>query len=166
MTRRRRPKWQTQLRKFQRQVGAIVKPIWQRTAVYNAVMIAAAALLFYWLLQQAFSAYFNCNYLIRDSLDMPGFVCSGRDFTVVRIPGLNSVMNGPLEGIRRFILWAVLFFFIVISGYATWIIQNMRKVVKLIKLDRQEWKAVGSTMRVFISILVLLNAAFFVYVMF
>jgi tryptophan-rich sensory protein len=75
-------------------------------------------------------------------------------------------MNGPLEFIRRGIIWIVLFLFIAISGYLTFIINNLKKVVKLLTLDKREWQGLLSALRIFVTIFVILNALFFAFVMF
>ena len=134
--------------------------VWRQTIVYNIILGVGVALLFAWLLSHAFSEYFSCRYLIQDSLGMPSFMCNGYDFTVVKIPGLSSVMDRPLEWIRQGILWIVLFFGIVISGFATFIINNMIKVIRLLTFNKQEWNALLSTMRMFITILFLFLISF------
>ena len=148
--------------------GWIVKRVsfvWRQTIVYNIILGVGVALLFAWLLSHAFSEYFSCRYLIQDSLEMPSFMCDGKHFkfagvSVVNIQGLSSVMDEPLEWIRQGILWIVLFFGIVISGFATFIINNMVKVTRLLAFNKQEWKALLSTMRVFITILFLFLISF------
>lgn len=154
-----------QLKIIGRHIGRGVRFIWRQTLVYNIVMLALAILLFSILLSQAFKAYFNCDYLIHESLDMPSFFCEGKDFTIVDIPGLDSVMDGPLEFIRRGIIWIVLLLFIAISGYLTFILNNLKKVVKLLTLDKREWQGLLSVLRIFVTIFVILNAVFFLFVM-
>ena len=154
-----------ELKKIGRYIWQGVRFIWRQTLVYNIILFAIAILLFSILLSQAFKAYFNCDYLIHDSLDMPSFFCEGKDFTIVDIPGLNSVMNGPLEFIRKGIIWVVLALFIAISGYLTFIINNIKKVVKLLTFDKREWQGLLSVLRIFITIFVILNVLFFVIVM-
>lgn len=139
--------------------------VWRQTIVYNIILGVGVALLFAWLLSHAFSEYFSCRYLIQDSLNMPSFMCNGYHFkfagvSVVNIPGLSSVIDGPLEWIRQGILWIVLFFGIVISGYATFIINNIKKVTRLLAFDKQEWTALLSTMRMFFTILFLFLISF------
>jgi hypothetical protein len=58
----------------------------------------------------------------------------------------------------------VLFFGIVISGYATFIINNTKKVARLLAFNKQEWQALLSTMRVFITVLFLFLLLFFVWI--
>jgi len=148
--------------------GWIVKGVsfvWRQTIVYNIILGVGVALLFAWLLSHAFSEYFSCRYLIQNSLNMPSFMCNGYHFkfagvSVVNIPGLSSVIDEPLEWIRQGILWIVLFFGIVISGYATFIIYNMKKVTRLLAFNKQEWEALFSTMRIFITILFLFLISF------
>jgi hypothetical protein len=161
-----RSKVTQQLKKIGRSIWGGVRFVWKQSLVYNAIFIVLGILLFSILLSQAFKAYFNCNFLIHESLDVPSFFCEGKNFTVVKIPGLNSLMNGPLEFIRKGIIWVVLFLFVAISGYLTLIINNIKKVVRLIKFDRREWQSLLSTLRVFITIFVLLSGLFFVAVMF
>lgn len=143
-----------------------IRFFWRQKLVYNIVFLAIAIVLFAILLSQAFKTFFNCNYLIHESLNVPSFFCEGKDFTVVKIPGLNSLMNGPLEFIRRGIIWVVLIFFIALSGYLTFIINNLKKVVKLLTFDKGEWRGLLSVMRIFVTIFLILNALFFIYVMF
>jgi tryptophan-rich sensory protein len=75
-------------------------------------------------------------------------------------------MNGPLEFIRKGIVWIVLFSFIALSGYLTFIINNMKKVVRLVKFDKREWQGLLSSLRVFITIFIVLTGLFFLAVMF
>ncbi|MFZ0544482.1 MAG: hypothetical protein WAM60_03555, partial [Candidatus Promineifilaceae bacterium] len=140
-----------QLRNVGRFLWRGVRFIWRQTLIYNVVLLAVAILLFSILLSQAFKTYFNCDYLIHKSLDVPSFFCEGKDFTVVKIPGLNAVMNGPLEFIRRGIIWVVLALFIAISGYLTFIINNLKKVIKLLTLDKREWQGLLSVLRIFVT---------------
>lgn len=155
-----------QLKSIGRHIDRGVRFIWQQPLVYNVVLLAVAILLFSILLSQAFKTHFNCNYLIHESLDVPSFFCEGKDFTIVEIPGLNSVMNGPLEFIRRGMIWVVLLLFIAISGYLTFIINNLKKVAKLLTFDKREWQGLLSALRIFVTIFVILNAVFFIFVMF
>ena len=161
-----RSKVSRQLKKIGKTIWGGVRYVWKQSLVYNVIFIVLAVVLFSVLLAQAWKAFFNCNYLIHESLNVPSFFCEGKDFTVVKIPGLNSLMNGPLEFIRKGIIWIVLFLFIAISGYLTFIINNIKKVVRLIKFDRREWAGLLSSMRVFITIFVVLTGLFFVAVMF
>ena len=162
----KRSKVKRSAKKIWGQVMKGVGFVWKRTIIYNIILGAGVILLFSWLLSQAFSEFFRCRYLIQDSLDMPSFMCNGERFrvagvTIVDIPGLSSVMDTPLEWIRRGVLWVVLFFGIVISGYATFIINNTKKVARLLTFNKQEWKALLSTMRLFITILFLFLLLFF-----
>ena len=152
------PNWFTQAAG---KVKAAVRFVWRQTIVYNILMILIAILLFSTLLSQAFRPYFNCNFLISQSLSMPSFMCDGVDLTLVEVPGLARVMNGPLEGIRQAVLWIVLVVFIALSGYLTFILSNLKKIVKLLTLDKREWQNLLSTLRIFITILVLLTGLLF-----
>lgn len=161
MAKRRKVKLPPWLAQLIRKVKAAVRFVWRQTVVYNVVMILIAVFLFSTLLSQAFRQYFNCNFLVTQSLSMPSFMCDGVDLTLVEVPGLERVMNGPLEGIRRAVLWIVLVIFIALSGYLTFILNNLKKVVKLLTLDKREWQNLLSTLRIFITILVVLTGLFF-----
>ncbi len=156
----RRSKLKDNARKVWGWVLTGVSFVWRQTIVYNIILGAGVALLFARLLSHAFSEYFSCRYLIQDALGMPSFMCNGQDFVVVKIPGLSSIMDGPLEWIRQGILWIVLFFGIVISGFVTFIINNMMKVIRLLTFNKQEWNALLLTMRMFITILFLFLISF------
>jgi hypothetical protein len=173
MAKRRKFKLPFTRKKITRQVKKVgssiwlgIRYVWRQTLVYNVIFIALGILLFSILLAQAFKAYFNCDFLIHESLGVPSFFCEGRNFTVVNIPGLNSLMNGPLEFIRKGIVWVVLLSFIALSGYLTFIINNMKKVVRLVKFDKREWQGLLSSLRVFITIFIVLTGLFFLAVMF
>ena len=142
------------------QVEKGVRFVWQQPLVYIAVIGLGVILLFSSLMADTFSDVFRCKFLIQDSLNMPSFVCNGERFrvagvTVVDIPGLSSVIDAPLEQIRRGILLAVVFFGVMMSGYATLIINNAKKIMRLLTFNKQEWTAVLTTLRLFITILFL-----------
>ena len=167
MARRRRSKFEIQVSKLWRKLRQGSRYVWRHTVIYNIIFLAVVLILGYLLINNAFREFFNCNYLLRTSLGMPRFFCEGADFSpIVEIPGLNAVMNGPLEFIRRASLWTILFFFVVISGYITFIINNLKKVTRLLTFNKQEWANLLSVMRIFITVLFLFVAVFYLQVRF
>ena len=167
MTRRRRSKFEVQLSKVWRNVRKGARYVWKQTIVYNIVFLAIILFLGYLLINTAYREFFNCNYILRTSWGMPAFFCDGADFSpVVRIPGLSAVMDGPLEFIRRASMWTVLFVFVVLSGYITFIINNLKKVTRLITFNKQEWANLLSVMRIFVTVLFLFIVVFYLQVRF
>ncbi|MGB1251234.1 MAG: hypothetical protein ACPG8W_11505 [Candidatus Promineifilaceae bacterium] len=138
--------------------------VWNQTIIYNIILGVGVFLLAQWLLSYAFVEYSNCKYLIQDSLSMPDFMCDGVNLLAVTVPGLSLPMDGPLEWVRWGGVLAIIFFGIVISGYTTFILNNLKKVVRLVTFNSQEWRALLSTMRTFVTILFLLLLFFFIWI--
>lgn len=181
MTKRRKSRWSTfNQQKIIRQIRQGVRYIWNQTLIFNIVMFAIVALLFWTLLSRAFVEIFNCTYLITQGLQLDNVVCTGATISGtgdivsffggsssdVGIPGLAEAIDGPLNSVRRLILWLVLLFFMLFSGFLTYIINNVKKVVRLLTFNKREWAHLLSSLRVFVTILVALVGLFFVYVMF
>lgn len=112
------------------------------------------------ILTDTFINYFNCDFLITESLDMPSAFCNGVDAEVFSLPGLKDVMNTPLNLIRFYILLVVLTSLVAASGCITYVINNLKKVVKLITFDKAEWQNLLSIRRIFITTLFLLTTIF------
>ena len=148
--------WKSRVGKLWSSVKSVLSFIWRHTLVYNILVFLLVVLLFYLILSRVFSGYFNCRYLIQDSLGMPSFMCEG----AIGIPGLSAAMDPPLSWVRRGILFVMLFFFVVVSGLSTYIINNLKWVVKLLTFDKREWQQLLTTIQIFITILAVLCLIF------
>ena len=162
------------------QIKQTVQYIWGQTAVFNAVMLIIIGILFSMLLSNTFTAHFNCRYIVTQSVgtDFEAPICNG--FTLpgtgeflglfgggssdVGVPGLAQAVDGPLEWVRKAILWTTLVLFIGLSGFLTYIINNIKRVTQLITFNKQAWQNLLSVMRIFVTLLVLMLAAFLMYV--
>ncbi|MDK1081881.1 MAG: hypothetical protein QGD88_10440 [Anaerolineae bacterium] len=82
----------------------------------------------------------------------------------VEIPGLSPVMDKPLDWIRRIWIWTMLFFWDRDSGFAPFVINNTKKFIRILTFNKNEWKALLATMRVFITILFLFLRLIFVLI--
>lgn len=141
-------------------IKALFQTIWQQTIIYNVVLFILSGILIYLIVNFMFSNYFNCRFLITESLGIPDFMCEGKDLKIFNIPGLRSVMDPPLEWIRLSILWMILIFFVVISGVATYIINNLKWVIKLFTFDKKVWQELLLNLKIFITIFAFLCLVF------
>lgn len=179
MSKKKRAQFTFDYQSIQRQVRNGLHYIWRQTVVFNLVMIVIIGFLFWLLLSRAFIGLFNCNYIITQRLGLDNVVCSGATIpgsgsitslfgsnSDIGIPGLAGAVDGPLEGLRRLLLWLIFIFFMVFSGLLTYLINNLKKVIKLITFDKREWENLLAVMRIFFTILVLLTGALFLYALF
>lgn len=152
--------------------------LWRRAGLYSALALVAIALLGWHLFNTAFSDRFTCRYVIVDQLGAEPLTCDGFDVLPSsvkstlnrldisvdsRVPGLGAIVDGPLELLRKLSLGAVLFGLVVISAGATYVISNIQKIVRLVKLDRQQWARSFETLRTFATILLALLVIFWWY---
>ncbi|MEW5940113.1 MAG: hypothetical protein AB1750_10650 [Chloroflexota bacterium] len=133
--------------------------VWNRPILVSVLLLTAAYFLFNIIIQQTFKPYMNCNYMIVTKLGMDSFFCNGYDVkvlgsTVFSIPGLNGVMNPPLELARTIIAWAVIVFFAFISVYLTIIINNFKSVIKIVTLNKEEWRRFMASVRIWLALFV------------
>jgi hypothetical protein len=144
--------------------------IWNRPLLVGGILLIAAIFLFNLIVQQTFKPYTNCAYLIGTKLSMPSFFCEGYDVrafgaSIFKIPGLGGVMDPPLEFVRKLIAWSVLLFFAVLSTYLTYILNNLKTVVKLLTFNKEQWKSFMANLRIWLFIFVTLCLLFYFSVM-
>lgn len=143
-----------------------IRYVWDRPIIVSGILLVLAVLLFSVLLKQTFKTYFNCAYLIGDQLGMPSFFCAGHDVkvfgsSVFTIPGLTGVMDPPLEIVRKVVSWIILLFFALLSIYLTILINNLKAVVKLLTLNKEEWKRFMASLRTWLLIFVTFCLTFY-----
>ena len=158
-----------------------LRAFWDNTLRFNLVMFGLAAVLSMWMIRSAFSDQFRCDYLIVDKVSAPEFMCTGADLgeatgvasvvddvgdflglgeddsgsvvgDALTIPGLASLIDGPLTVVRRIGVIAGLLLLVAFSALATWILRHLQHVVRLLRFDRQAWRQTAATARTFISI--------------
>lgn len=129
--------------------------LWNRPLIVVGILLVAAIFLFNLILQQAFKPYTNCAYLIGNKLHMPSFFCEGYDVrafgsSIFKIPGLGGVMDPPLEFVRKLIAWSIVVFFAFLSAYLAYIINNVKSVIKLLTLNKEQWKSFLANLRIWL----------------
>src|SRR5258706_785077 len=140
--------------------------IWNRPLLIGGILLIAALFLFNLIIQQTFKPYLNCGYLIGTRLNMPAFFFEGYDVQILgsrifKIPGLRDVMDPPLEFVRQVISWSIVIFFAFLSAYLTYIINNLKSVVKLLTFNKEQWKSFMESMRIWLFIFVSLCFLFY-----
>jgi hypothetical protein len=172
----------TRIRRLNRRFGQPVKQLasglWHRAGLYSVVALVAIGLLGWYLFTNAFADRFTCRYLIVDQLGAEPLTCDGFDVLPSsakstldrfgididsRVPGLGSVVDGPLEFLRKLSLGAALAGLVVISAFATYVMANVQKFVRLVRLDPQQWARSMETLRTFATILLVLMVVFWLF---
>jgi hypothetical protein len=80
------------------------------------------------------------------------------------VPGLEAVIDPPLRVVRKLSIVAYLGFLVVLSVVMTVIVANARRLVRLLRLDRQEWMRLMLGMRLFLAVLLGLSLASLLFV--
>lgn len=149
----------------------------------TAALAVVALALSFWLFTTAFKDQFRCDYLIVDGVDAPQFMCDGADVgaatgaagavdsvadalglgddqpivgDALRVPGLSGLINGPLDVVRRVGVVAALALIAALSAAITWLQRHLRKVIRLLRFDREAWRQAAITGRTFLSVYLLL----------
>lgn len=174
--------WRSSRTRIRRLDRRVVRPLrrqvvklWHRAGLFSAVALVVVVLLGWYLFANAFSDRFTCRYVIVDQLGAEPLTCDGfdvlpssakstlDDFGISvdsRVPGLGSIVDGPLELLRKLGLGAALAGLVAVSALATYVVANAQKIIRLVKLDRQQWARSIETLRTFATILLVLMVAF------
>jgi len=124
--------------------------VWNRPAILVPIMLIPAYFLFNWIRVEALENIFKCNYVLRD------FFLGGAICTLGGGP-INSVLGKA----RDITVWTILVFFSFLSILLTQIINKFKVIVRLVTLDREEWKRFGSTLVTFLLIFVVSCTLFY-----
>lgn len=128
-----------------RKVGAGLRAVWQRPLLLSGLLLVVAVFLGHRLIQEAFKPYTNCHYLIVNQLRMEPIFCEGYTLqvlgaTLFTLPGLQGVLDQPLEQLRVLLAGSVLLFLAALSLVLTLLIHNFQAIVRLLRFDPAEWK--------------------------
>jgi hypothetical protein len=127
------------------------------------------------LIVETFSKQMKCSYLITEKLAADPHVCEGIDVNfeypqwivdiaktfgkdigtkidLFTLPGLQTVMDPPLRFIRSVVAWTILVFFAMVSLFLTITFNNLKTIVKIILLNKEEWKRFLSSLRTWLLI--------------
>ena len=134
--------------------------------ILSCVLLLLAIFLFNLLVKETFIKYTNCNYLIVTRLSMDPLFCNGSTVkllgtTIFTIPGLKGVMDPQLELVRSIIAWIVIIFISLISFCLTSIIQNLKTIVRLISFNKEEWKKVMASARIWLFLFIGFSSVFY-----
>lgn len=144
--------------------------VWDRPVLFNlalAVLIIAVGRI---LLATAYADTFTCRYLLEEELGLGG-TCDFEPTLGIASwfgevdPTLARAIDPPLNGIRRAVIWLLFVGIVVVSAYLTFIVNNARKVVRLITFDRRQWGDLMAYLRLFLVITVLVTLAVYRYVL-
>lgn len=158
---------------------AVVLYVRNHPVILAPILLILAYLLFNGIRTQAFKPYMNCNYVLGEGINFnekigdrtwtsvfcDGFTLGIPKVFTVDIPGLAGIFNPVLEFVRTVAVWAVLLFFGFISLLLTQIINNLKTIVKIVTLNREEWKRFGASIVTFLLIFVVLCTLFYFNVM-
>lgn len=143
----------------------------QTNAVVNAVLALLIAAAFWYLFANAWKEAFTCDGLLVQRYDeVPSGVCEGvgaggvGEFFGISgdvVPGLGDLIDAPLNLVRQISLAVVLLVMVVMSLLITFIVGNLRKVARLIALDRAQWAAAMRGLRSVLVVLAVMTGAFF-----
>ena len=137
--------------------------IWNRPLILTVLLLAVGILLSYLLITQTFARYMKCDYLITTKLGVDSRICNGMAFSIpatlitpeiplFKFDGLAAIMDRPLKFIRTVIAWTVLAFFALVSLYLTIMFNNLKAIVKILTLNKEEWKRFLGSLRTWLLI--------------
>ncbi len=142
---------------------------WILPVFIGGVLLVLAILLVNLNVRGTFTEYANCHYVIVTQLKMDPFFCDGYDVkvfdaTLFSIPGMKGVMDPTLERVRLAVAWGVMLLFASASLLLTIIIVNIKTVVGLLALRKEEWRKILAGARVWLVVFVVICAVFYLAV--
>ncbi len=154
------------IRKLGEKLWAGVLFVWKRPVIVSGILLILAVFLFNGIIKQTFKPYTNCSYLLGNKLGMPAFFCDGYTVSflgsdIFTIPGLRSVMDPPLELARKIISWSVILFFGFSSLYLTIMINSFKAILKILTLNKEEWRRFMASARTWMLFFVAFCAIFY-----
>jgi hypothetical protein len=159
----------------------------------SVILILLAVTLVYLLATQAFKPYFNCQYLIDDSLNTKSLntsLCNGAALNIKQyevIPQFQVIPNvagfgpitfgplsmpllpamrpidGPLEAVRKFVSWSVILVFAVLSLGLAFIVIKIKGFVALV-LSPAGRKTILTNLSIWLLIFAIFCSLFYVWV--
>ncbi len=133
--------------------------VWILPILIIGILVVLVIFLLPRIVKGAFVQYASCDYLIVAQLKMAPFFCDGFDVKVLgasvfTIPGMQSVMDPPLELVRSAAAWGVILLFAFVSLFLTLLIVNWKTVIGLITFRKEEWKRFMAGIRVWLFLFV------------
>jgi hypothetical protein len=132
----------------------------------SCALLMLAVFLLNLLVKETFTKYTNCTYLIVTRMGMDPLFCTGNTVkflgtTIFTIPGLKGVMDPQLELVRKSIAWIVVIFFALVSFCLTIIVVNIKTLVRLISLNKDEWKKFMTNVRIWLLLFIIFCSGFY-----
>jgi hypothetical protein len=156
------------LKPFGRKIWLGLCYVWDRPVIVVTILLVLSALLSRIIIKDSFKPYTNCRYLIVTKLSVSNAFCDGvtvRDplfgKKLFEIPGLSSLMDKPLELLRKVAAWIIVTFFVFLSLFLTITINNFIRIIKILTFNKEEWKRFLASARTFLFILVAFCSIFY-----
>ena len=163
-------------------IGKALVFLWEHPLIITVILLALAGYLLKEVTARTFAEVMNCDYLLVSRLAWPAVVCDG--FTLelpglVRnavvsflgeaslkglpfvLPGLSSVIDPPLEFFRQVIVWGAVILSALLSFFLTILLSKARAVIRLILLNREEWRTFLFGLRTWAFLFLLLCGGFY-----
>ena len=144
--------------------------VWNRPLILLVILSVAAYFLFTPILSYAFRPYANCNYLIVYRLGMDPLFCNGHVITalgmpILTIPALRTFMDPQLESIRASAAWGAVIVLGIVSLLLTSLVNNFKAVLRILTFNKEAWRRLLASARIWLLIFVALGAVFYIIVM-
>ncbi len=139
--------------------------VWKHPIILSVILLGLAVFLAYMLVTKSFVKYWNCHYLLVMKNGLPNFFCDGFDipllFTSIHVPALSAIMDKPLEFARKVTVWTLVAVFAFVSLYLTIIVNNFKAVIRILVLNKEEWKRFMASLRTWLLFFVSFCLIFF-----
>lgn len=156
--------------------------LWQHPLIITLVLLGLAGYLFREVITQTFASVMNCDYLLVTKLAWPAVVCDGftlelpgwvkdplvsflgkgaLDGLPFKLPGLSAVIDTPLEILRKILVWGAVVLSALLSFFLTMMASKLRSVIRLILLNREEWRNFLFGLRTWAFFFLLICGAFY-----
>jgi uncharacterized protein involved in cysteine biosynthesis len=133
--------------------------VWGHPVILSVILLALVVLLSYLLITQTFTDQMKCSYLITNKLGVDAHFCEGIlvtdpiwGTTLFKLDGLKTWMDPSLGFIRKVVAWTILISFALLSLYLTIIFNNLKAIVKVLTLNKEEWKRFMASLRTWLLI--------------
>ncbi len=141
--------------------------VWKRPVILSVILLIGAVFLAHELIAQAFADYWTCHQLFVVKRGFPEVFCTGIDIDTILFGrftvGAVSFIDGPLEFARKIIVWTILVVFALVSLYLTLIVNNLKAVLRILVLNKEEWRRLVASIRTWLLIFVSFCLTFFYF---
>ncbi len=141
--------------------------VWRHPVILSGMLLALSGFLAYKIVTQVFASYWTCHHLLVVKQGFPDVLCSGIDIDTILFGrfhvGALNIIDKPLEIVRKMIVWTVVVFFALVSLFLTLLINNFKTVVRILVLDKEEWRRFMTSFQTWLLIFVSFCSIFFYF---